>query len=208
VDGSGFEAHHVSHYFVRRRARGDKSLQNLTYRRFPKAGLLVDCRTHLVLAAVPGRGPGSDHRHFRQALSEACRRRPIDTLLADAGYDAEWVHRHARGEYGICALIPPTIGRPTAKPPSTSFRRQMRAYFRRPPKRRRYGQRWQVETVFSMIKRRLGETLKARSYHRQNRAILLKVITHNLMIVLYIEVFYRAVMSPFPLLLLYASQTY
>lgn len=141
---------------------------------------------------MPGRGPGSDHRHFRQALAEAYRRRPIDTLLADAGYDAEWVHRHARGEYRICALIPPTIGRPTTKPPSTRFRHQMRAYFRRPPTRRRYGQRWQVETVFSMIKRRLGETLNARSYHRQNRAILLKVITHNLMIVLRIEVFYRA----------------
>jgi len=130
-------------------------------------------------------------------LAEACSRRPIDTLLADAGYDAEWVHRLAREEYGICALIPPTIGRPTAKPPSTPFRRRMRAYFRRPPERRRYGQRWQVETVISMLKRRLCETLNARSYHRQNRALRLKVITHNLMIVLYIWLFYRAILTPF-----------
>ena len=156
----------------------------MTYRRFPKVGLLADCRTHLILSAGPGRGPGPDHLHFKQALREACERRPIDTLLADAGYDAEWVHLHARCEYGICAIIPPTIGRPTEKPPSTRYRRQMRAYFRRPPERRRYGQRWQVETVMSMLKRRLGETLNARSHHRQNRALLLKVITHNLMIVL------------------------
>ena len=59
----------------------------------------------------------------------------------------------------------------------------MWAYFHRPPERRRYGQRWQIETVISMLKRRLGETLNARSHHRQNRALLLKVITHNLMIV-------------------------
>lgn len=164
----------------------------MTYRRFPKVGLLADCRTHLILAAVPGRGPGPDHWHFKQALQEACERGLLDTLLADAGYDAEWVHLHARGEYGICAIIPPTIGRPTTKLPSGRFRRQMRAYFRRPPERRRYGQRWQVETVFSMIKRRLGETLNARSYHRQNRALLLKAILHNLMIVAWTWVFYRA----------------
>lgn len=132
---------------------------------------------------MPGRGPGPDHFHFKQVLHEACHRRRIDTLLADADYDAEWVHLHARGVYGICAIIPPTIGRPTEKPPSTHYRRQMRAYFRRPPHRRRYGQRWQVETVISMLKRRLGETLNALNHHRQNSALLLKVITHNLMIV-------------------------
>ena len=30
----------------------------MTYRRFPKVGLRVDCQSHLVLAAVPGLGPG------------------------------------------------------------------------------------------------------------------------------------------------------
>ncbi len=49
-----------------------------------------------------------------------------------------------------------------------------------------------------MIKRRLSETLNAHSFHRQNRALMLKVITHNLMIVLCQQrVFYRARMSPY-----------
>ena len=55
-------------------------------------------------------------------------------------------------------------------------------YFERRSAVRRYGQRWQVKTVFSMIKRRLGETLSARSYHRENRALLLKAIAHNVLI--------------------------
>ena len=67
---------------------------------------------------------------------------------------------------------------------SSSHRRMMRRYFERPRERRRYGQRWQVETVMSMIKRRLGEALSARSYHRQCRAMLLKVIAHNVLILL------------------------
>ena len=35
-----------------------------------------------------------------------------------------------------------------------------------------------------MLKRRLGETLTARGFHRQNRATLLKVVTHNILILL------------------------
>jgi len=44
----------------------------------------------------------------------------------------------------------------------------------------------------SMIKRRLGETLSARSYRRQCRAMLLKVIAHNVLILWINELFYRA----------------
>jgi len=45
-----------------------------------------------------------------------------------------------------------------------------------------YGQRWQVETVVSMIKRRLGSAVNARAYWSQCRALMLKAITHNLLI--------------------------
>ena len=45
------------------------------------------------------------------------------------------------------------------------------------------GQRWQVKTVFSMIKRRLGAALNAKTYWSQCRALMLKVITHNIMLI-------------------------
>ena len=169
----------------------------MTYRQFPKVGLLVDCKSHLILAAVPGIGPSPDIAHLVEAIHDADQRQLIDTLLADAGYDAEWVHEYVRGELGIGFIAPPKIGRPTKKPPSGRFRKQMWHYFQRPPDRRRYGQRWQAETVFSMIKRRLGETLAARQHPRQDHAMMLKVITHNIMIIRSIRVFYRAVMSLF-----------
>jgi len=57
-----------------------------------------------------------------------------------------------------------------------------------------YGQRWQVETVNSMIKRRLGSVLRASQYQSQCREIILKALTHNVMIV-QIAVFYRAAAS-------------
>lgn len=192
------ETHHTSHYFVRRKAKGRDFKQKMTYRRFPKVGLVCDCASHLILAAIPGRGPSPDHPHLIDAMLAAAARRGIDTLLADAGYDAEWVHEFLRDELDIRSLIPPAIGRPTQKPPAGRYRRQMQRYFKRSAARRSYGQRWQVETVLSMIKRRLGDTLNARSCQRQNRAILLKVVTHNILILLPLhEVFYRPSENPY-----------
>jgi hypothetical protein len=40
-----------------------------------------------------------------------------------------------------------------------------------------------VETVNSMIKRRLGSALRARNHWTQCREIILRSITHNVMIV-------------------------
>ena len=61
-----------------------------------------------------------------------------------------------------------------------------------------YGQRWQVETVFSMIKRNFGSALRAKRYWSQCREMMLLVLTHNLAVILLVnELFYRACPVPF-----------
>lgn len=187
-DGSGWESHHVSHYYVKRRASCSKYWQKTTYARFPKAGVLCDCASHLILAVVPARGPGPDITHFRPLLDQGLRRVRIDTAAFDAGYDAEHAHEYARDERGVRTLIPATIGRPTAKRLSGYWRRQMQARLHLT----RYGQRWQVETVNSMLKRLQGSALRARSYWSQCRETVLRAITHNIMILKRSRVFYRA----------------
>jgi len=178
VDSSGFETHHTSHYFVKRRSKGQKGWQITTYKRFPKLALLADCSSHVILAAIPERGPGPDITHFEKTVCQAYPRVQIETLLADAGYDAEWVHEVARHDLEIRTIIPAGIGRPTEKGPTGYYRRWMwqRLHLTQ------YGQRWQVETVMSMIKRRLGSAVNARSYWSQCRALMLKAIAHNILI--------------------------
>ena len=178
LDGTGFEAHHVSHYFVRRRANNGKTRHDTTYRRFPKAGVLCDCRSHLILSVTPGRGPAPDIPHFRTALDDALSRVSVTTLLADAGYDGEHVHVYAREERGVNTFIPAKIGRPTDKKPSGFWRRRMASRIHLT----RYGQRWQVETVNSMLKRLMGSSLRARSYFSQCRELCLRALTLNVMI--------------------------
>jgi len=203
LDASGFEAQHVSHYFVRRRAKGGRAWQSTTYKRFPKLGVLCDCQSHLILAAVPGRGPSPDITHFEAALCQALRRSRPQTLYADAGYDAEWVHDVARRDLGVRTIIPPRIGRPTDKAPSGRWRKVMSERIHLT----NYGQRWQDETVFSMIKRRQGSAVNAMTYWSPCRGLMLKAITHNILILYapgepaeapYTWVFYRASPTPFP----------
>lgn len=193
-DGSGWESHHVSHYYVNRRASCSKYWQKTTYARFPKAGVLCDCASHLILAIVPGRGPGPDIKHFRALLDQALRRVSIDTAAFDAGYDAEHAHQYARAERGVRTLIPATIGRPTAKRLKGYWRQQMRSRLHLT----RYGQRWQVETVNSMLKRLQGSALRARLYWSQSRETFLRAITHNVMILRRKRVFYGADRESFP----------
>jgi hypothetical protein len=188
VDGTGLESRHTSRYYVKRRASTGDRDQITTYSKFPKVVFVVDCTSHMILAAVPGRGPCSDLVQFRSALEQSIRRARIGTLLADADFDAEWVHCGVR-DHGIRTIIPATRGRPTDKPPTGRWRRRMKQGFAR--YKRKYGQRWQVETVNSMIKRLLGSALRARLYHSQCRETILRAITHNVMIVR-TRVFYRA----------------
>ena len=178
IDGTGFETRHISSYFVKRKAKGEKNIyQMTTYTRYPKAGIVADCATHCVLSVVPERGAGPDVTHFRKALIEAEKNVRLKILTADAGYDGEASHVFARGR-GIRTIIPALIGRPTSKLPRGKWRKIMATRLNK----KLYGQRWQVETVNSMVKRVLGSALRARSYWSQCRELVLRFLTHNVMI--------------------------
>lgn len=194
VDSSGLESHHVSRYFVRRRSRVPELWQTTTYTRFPKLGIVCDCANHIILSTLMTRGPTPDVNQLQRTLVPAMRRVRIVTLTADAGYDSEANHVFARETCGIETIIPPRHGRPTTRLPTGHYRREMAVQF----DKARYGQRWQVETVFSMIKRNFGSALRSRSYWAQCREIMLLALTHNITILLCnVELFYRAGQEPF-----------
>jgi len=188
VDSTGMESHHISRYFVRRRASEESLWKTMYYTKYPKLAIVCDCQSHIILSTLRKRGPTHDINQLRQTLRPAVGRAKIEVLLADAGYDSEANHRFTREELGIETIIPARHGRPSKRPPTGKYRRLMREEF----DKERYGQRWQVETVFSMIKRNLGSALHGRSYWSQCRELMLLAITHNIMIIMPAELFYRA----------------
>jgi transposase len=107
--------------------------------------------------------------------------------LGDSAYDAE--HNHAFGRAGVrirSTVFPLNRRNHGRKKPKTKYRSQMVKRFRKKPKgsrhRRVFGQRWQVESGFSRLKRILGSALRARRWANQKKEISLRVITHNLLV--------------------------
>ena len=129
------------------------------------------------------RGPKPDIVEFPRVMGEALGRHRLRTVIGDAGYESERAHVLCREELGLESIFPTTVrgkkrrdGRPRAT--RGRWRRRLKQWF----PRRRYGQRWQIETVFSMVKRNLGSALRARKPFSINREVALRVVVHNLMI--------------------------
>jgi len=189
ADSTGLDTSRASRYFVKRRKNCCKTEELVGYSNFPKLELVCDCAVHLILCAYATIGPMVDLNTFRRLLFATLRRVGVGTILADAGYDSESNHRFARDGCGVRSVIPPLHGRPSDKPPAGEHRRLMKRY-----RDYRYGQRWQVESVMSMIKRNLGSFVAARTDDTRSSEVMLKVLTHNIMLIAaaLLKLFYRA----------------
>jgi hypothetical protein len=180
IDSTGYDARPVSGYFVIQSGR------RIRQRRWPKLTAVVDTRSHQFLAARVTRGPSQDAPHLIPTVRQAAKRIAIDTLLGDAAYDSEDNHATPRKELGIRSTAIALNWRGSRKWPQTKYRRQMVRRFKKKPRgsryRRVYGQRWQVESTFSRNKRRLGASIAAIKWANQKTEILLKVLTHNIML--------------------------
>jgi IS5 family transposase len=192
IDSTLYDTHHRSRHYEQRcrqysaiDANTANSRRSRSARRTPKLSLSVDTASHIILAARARTGMGCDAPDFVPLLRDSKRRRPrLKTVLADAGYDSHENHRIARTELKVRSLIPAGTGRPTVKPPASCYRRLMRKRLTGSQKGKPYGQRAQSETVNSMMKRNLGDHLRARTAKGRRREQMLRVITHDLMVVL------------------------
>ena len=209
ADSTHFESHHVSRHFAERKRRGKEKragrgarekrkkpkrpsnnrakarpskTRSKTVENLPKLAIAVACAAHLILSVWSGTGMGSDHPHFETLVYHAWRRAPVRTVVADAGYDSEENHELVRLDLNCASFIPPLIGRPTDEDPTEPFRATMKRVWDTVEVRTTYGQRWQAETVNSMMKRNYGSALRAKTAERREREMLLKAMTHNIAI--------------------------
>ena len=170
VDGTGLTQHAVSTYFIRRveQHAGGKT----RYRHFLKWLIVVDVDRQIILAQRARQGPWCDTRALPGLVDAASRTMPIGVVLADAEFDSEANHRHVRGTLGARSVIPNR----RRGIPEGEFRYQMHRAFPRPL----YGPRAKIETVFSVIKRKLSSKAPGRSLPSQMRQALLLGLAFNL----------------------------
>lgn len=167
MDATGLETSAASAHFVSRSGR--------KRRRYIKVSVAVVCGAMLPASLVIDWGPTNDKVEARALMDKASAVVRPDVLYADAGYDAEWVHRHAHEQWGVATAIKPVKHK--EGPPGGQYRSGMTDTWL---KRIGYGMRWHVESFFSGMKRTMGSTLSARSDHGLFAEAALKVLAYAL----------------------------
>jgi hypothetical protein len=167
LDATGFSRRPTSRYYSQR--------WGVWHQRYLYWSTVVWTQPRVICAQQARVGPtGSQSRTLPGLVTAARAVVPLRRLLADADYDSEANHRWLRETCGIESIIPATRGPQGRR--RTPYRRRMQRYF----PRRRYGQRWLAETVFSVVKRKFGEALTARTYWQQVKQACLRGITYDL----------------------------
>jgi hypothetical protein len=171
VDGTGLSPHCVSTYFLGRIEQ--QSPRKRRYRRFLKWLVAADVDRQIILSQRARQGPHWDTPALPGLVDAASRNLPIGLVLADAEFDSEANHRHVRANLGAHSVIAINLRRGI---PEGEIRYQMQCAF----PRKLYGPRAKVETIFSVIKRKLSAKAPGRSLPVQVRQALLLGLAFNL----------------------------
>jgi hypothetical protein len=144
-------------------------------RSWHKGGLAVGTESQLIVGMQVGRGPGSDAPWSAPLRGKAHRyvvrkgRSARFWLLADAGFDGR--------DVAWTDGVPPVRRGGRLRAWSRVLRAEIVARVRASGL---YGQRWKVETVISVIKRKFGDGVRSRRVRLGHREVLAKGVVYNL----------------------------
>jgi hypothetical protein len=171
VDATGLAPGSISTFFInRKRDRG----QGLPWRYWLKWVVVIETQHQLLLAQIAKRGPHNDCALLRPLVDIAHQITPASYVLADAEFDSERNHRHIREIHHMKSIIPAKRGKKTWR--LHGIRAQMKSNF--PAKK--YSQRNLIETVFSVVKRKLSARAPGRSLSTQAIQALILGLAYNL----------------------------
>jgi hypothetical protein len=116
-----------------------------------------------------------DSMDFVPLLERAVRIVPVSITVADRGYDSEQNHV-ATQNIGIAnTIIRPKYENLSVHKTEGLYRKNMKRHFDWDL----YHQRSKIESVFSVIKRMLGEYIVSRHILTQNRETMYRIIAYN-----------------------------
>ena len=165
VDSTGFSSEHSSLYYQQRIRR------EVQVHSWNKLSIVIDPRSQLICNILKGVGPSNDCPELPKLLEPF---QELQIVLGDKGYDSEANLRFIMERGGV-PIIPVRQGKIT--PTKTKLRKRMLKLF--PSLEKVYHQRSKVETVFSVMKRRFGASLRSKRLALRMKELALNAITYN-----------------------------
>lgn len=165
VDSTGMQNGVASlHYRTRRWGDGRA-------RKTIKVSVAVVCGLLLPAALVVDLGASPDMTQMPSLMRQIESRVKPSCLLADAGYDAEWVHEVCRERWGATSAIPAVV-----RTRDGTIKTKWRATMRELPAI--YGRRWHAESFMSGLKRTTMATLSSRTLSTLLAEASMKVLAY------------------------------
>jgi hypothetical protein len=168
MDATGLETTTASAHFQCRRG-GQR-------RKWIKISTIILCGSLLPMSVVLGWGPTNDKSQAKELMAKAQTVAMPDTLYADAGYDAEWVHAQCREEWGPESVIKAAVHRADGRRNGIWRSGMSKNYL----EKMEYGRRWAVETFFSGLKRTMGSMLTSRKPDQLLKEAAFRVLAYTL----------------------------
>jgi len=175
IDSSGFGSYQYERWMRVRFGNPNKR----GWRNYVKGHIVIGTRTNIVCGCDVAYGNESDVSKAPKIIEDVGANFKMKEFSADKAYSAKRIYEILE-QFDTMPFIPYKNNVKRVDGPKTWIR--MFSFFKNNNElfMKHYHKRSNVETVFSMVKMRLGEFLKCKTFESQRSELMMKFICHNI----------------------------